>query len=103
MLGFGLVVPILPFYATHFGADGKALGLLMAIYSIMQFIFAPVWGRLSDRVGRKPVLLNCRVFVSGSKQRKRPAHAQVFLFGERNRRRLLHRSNVKVKQNEIAS
>jgi DHA1 family multidrug resistance protein-like MFS transporter len=57
MLGFGLVVPILPFYTTHFGADGKALGFLMAIYSIMQFIFAPVWGRLSDRVGRKPVLL----------------------------------------------
>src|SRR5512137_2103625 len=57
MLGFGLVVPILPFYATHFGADGKQLGLLMASYSIMQFIFAPMWGRLSDRVGRKPVLL----------------------------------------------
>ncbi len=57
MLGFGIVVPILPFYATHFGATGQALGFLMAIYSIMQFIFAPVWGKLSDRVGRKPVLL----------------------------------------------
>lgn len=57
MLGFGIVVPILPFYVAHFGATGQALGLLMAIYSIMQFIFAPVWGRLSDRVGRKPVLL----------------------------------------------
>jgi len=57
MLGFGIVVPILPFYATHFGATGQALGFLMAIYSIMQFIFAPVWGKLSDRIGRKPVLL----------------------------------------------
>ena len=38
------------------GANGQALGLLMAIYSITQFIFAPVWGKLSDRVGRKPVL-----------------------------------------------
>ena len=57
MLGFGIVVPIMPFYATHFGANGQALGFLMAIYSIMQFIFAPVWGKLSDRVGRKPVLL----------------------------------------------
>lgn len=57
MLGFGIVVPIMPFYITHFGASGRALGFLMAIYSIMQFLFAPVWGRLSDRIGRKPVLL----------------------------------------------
>jgi DHA1 family multidrug resistance protein-like MFS transporter len=57
MLGFGIVVPILPFYVEHFGASGQALGFLMAIYSIMQFIFAPVWGKLSDRIGRKPVLL----------------------------------------------
>ena len=57
MLGFGIVVPILPFYASHFGATGQALGFLMAIYSIMQFIFATIWGRLSDRIGRKPVLL----------------------------------------------
>jgi MFS transporter, DHA1 family, multidrug resistance protein len=57
MLGFGIVVPILPYYVTHFGVGGQALGWLMAIYSIMQFIFAPVWGKLSDRVGRKPVFL----------------------------------------------
>lgn len=57
MLGFGIVVPILPFYVTHFDAGGQALGLLMAIYSMMQFVFAPIWGRWSDRVGRKPVLL----------------------------------------------
>jgi DHA1 family multidrug resistance protein-like MFS transporter len=50
-------VPILPYYVSHFGVGGQALGWLMAIYSIMQFIFAPVWGRLSDRVGRKPVFL----------------------------------------------
>lgn len=57
MLGFGIVLPILPFYVTHFGASGKELGMMMAIYSFMQFIFAPIWGRWSDRVGRKPVLL----------------------------------------------
>ncbi len=57
MLGFGIVVPILPFYVTHFGASGRELGLMMAIYSVMQFIFAPLWGRWSDDVGRKPVLL----------------------------------------------
>jgi DHA1 family multidrug resistance protein-like MFS transporter len=57
MLGFGIVIPIMPFYVTHFGASGEALGIVMAIYSFMQFIFAPFWGRWSDRVGRKPVLL----------------------------------------------
>lgn len=57
MLGFGIVLPLMPFYVTHFGAGGGALGLLMSIYSITQFIFAPLWGQLSDRVGRKPVLL----------------------------------------------
>ena len=62
MLGFGMIVPIMPFYVTHFGASGRALGALMAVYSIMQFFFAPVWGRLSDRIGRKPVLL---IGVSG--------------------------------------
>ena len=57
MLGFGIVIPIMPFYVTHFGASGEALGIVMAIYSMMQFVFAPFWGRWSDRVGRKPVLL----------------------------------------------
>lgn len=57
MLGFGMVIPILPFYIEHFGASGSALGMLMAVYALMQFIFAPVWGRLSDRYGRKPILM----------------------------------------------
>jgi MFS family permease len=57
MLGFGIAIPLTPFYIIHFNASGTALGLMMALYSLMQFIFAPVWGRLSDRIGRKPVLL----------------------------------------------
>lgn len=57
MLGFGIIIPILPFYAERFGADSVTLGLLMAVYSIMNFIFAPIWGSLSDRIGRKPVLM----------------------------------------------
>ncbi len=57
MMGFGIIIPILPFYIESFGASGKALGLLMAIFSIMQFIFAPIWGTLSDRFGRKPILV----------------------------------------------
>jgi MFS family permease len=57
MIGFGITIPLMPFYITHFNASGSALGLMMSIYSLMQFVFAPMWGRLSDRIGRKPVLL----------------------------------------------
>ncbi|KPL82247.1 MFS transporter [Levilinea saccharolytica] len=57
MLGFGIIIPILPFYAENLGANGTALGVLMAIFSVMQFIFSPIWGGLSDRIGRKPVIL----------------------------------------------
>ncbi len=57
MLGFGMIIPILPFYIEQFGASGKGLGALMATFSIMQFIFSPIWGALSDRYGRKPILM----------------------------------------------
>jgi DHA1 family multidrug resistance protein-like MFS transporter len=57
MLGFGMVIPVLPFYVDSFGGSGSSMGLLMATYAVMQFIFAPVWGSLSDRYGRKPVLI----------------------------------------------
>lgn len=57
LLGFGIVLPLLPRYAKHFEADGRTLGLLMASFSAMQFLFAPVWGRVSDRVGRRPILM----------------------------------------------
>jgi len=59
LVGFGIVIPVLPFYAegTKFGATPSQVGLLFASYSVMQFIFAPVLGRLSDKYGRRPVLL----------------------------------------------
>jgi MFS transporter, DHA1 family, tetracycline resistance protein len=56
LLGFGMVVPLLSRYAEDYGATPFQAGLLVASYSIAQFFLAPVWGRLSDRVGRKPVL-----------------------------------------------
>ena len=57
LIGFGMVIPFLSYYAREYGASGIAVGGVVGIYSIMQFFFAPVWGRLSDRVGRRPVLL----------------------------------------------
>src|SRR5712664_4144489 len=57
LIGFGIVLPLLPIYSKTFGARGWQIGLLMASYSVMQFLFSPVWGRLSDRIGRRPVLL----------------------------------------------
>jgi len=52
-----MVIPILPFLIESMGASGRALGLLMATFALMQLIFSPVWGSLSDRIGRKPVLM----------------------------------------------
>lgn len=57
LVGFGIVIPLLPLYAERFGAGPLAVTWLLAVYSLMQFFFAPWWGRLSDRVGRRPVLL----------------------------------------------
>ena len=59
LLGFGLVLPLLPLYAEQYAIDasGWRLGLLMASFSAMQFLFAPWWGRLSDRIGRRPVII----------------------------------------------
>ena len=57
LIGFGIVLPVLPQYGMEFGAAGWEVGLIVASYSLMQFLFAPAWGRLSDRIGRRPVLL----------------------------------------------
>lgn len=59
LIGFGIVMPLLPIYAKRFGTDhaGWQIGLLMASFSAMQFLFSPWWGRLSDRIGRRPVLI----------------------------------------------
>lgn len=57
MVGFGIIIPVLPFYAEEIGASPTQLGLLMAVYSFMQLLFAPIWGRVSDKIGRKPVIM----------------------------------------------
>src|SRR3954468_1852543 len=57
LVGFGIIIPFLAYYVESFGARAATVGLLMSTYSVAQFIFAPVWGRISDRVGRRPILL----------------------------------------------
>jgi len=57
LMGFGIVVPILAFVSKEYGASGMMLGLILGSFSLMQFLFSPLWGRLSDRIGRRPVLM----------------------------------------------
>ncbi len=77
LLGFGLVLPLLPIYGRELTESmppheaGLTLGILMSCFTMMQFVFAPVWGRLSDRLGRRPILL---LSLAGST-------AFYFLFG----------------------
>ena len=59
LLGFGIVIPIIPILSVQMGASPLQTGLLLSIYSLMQFIFSPFWGRLSDKYGRRPILLIC--------------------------------------------
>jgi MFS family permease len=57
MVGITMIVPLLPFYATRFGASGTLVGLLISAFSIAQLLSAPAWGRMSDRLGRRPAIL----------------------------------------------
>lgn len=57
MLGFGIIIPILPIYADHLGASNFTIGLIEASFAAAQFLFTPFWGGLSDRIGRRPVIL----------------------------------------------
>lgn len=63
LLGFGIIIPLLPLYAESFDAGPFVIGALFASYSLAQLVFAPIWGWVSDRVGRRPVLL---VTIAGS-------------------------------------
>lgn len=67
LLGFGMVLPLLPYYAVRFGADAFAVGGLLAAYSFAQLICSPLWGSLSDRIGRRPILIGS-LFASAISQ-----------------------------------
>lgn len=66
LIGFGMVIPLVGLYGRHYGASGWELSLLGAIYSLMSFVCAPLWGALSDRIGRRPVLLISLLGSAGS-------------------------------------
>jgi MFS transporter, DHA1 family, tetracycline resistance protein len=57
LMGFGIVLPLMPFYASEFGATPVMIGLLYSIYSVAQLVFSPIWGGWSDRIGRRPIML----------------------------------------------
>ena len=57
LMGFGIVLPLLPYYASRFQASALEIGLLYSVYSFSQLVFSPLWGAWSDRVGRRPIML----------------------------------------------
>src|SRR5882672_316825 len=57
MLGVGIIIPNIAYRATELDASPVEISLLFTLYSLMQFLFAPIWGHWSDRIGRKPIIL----------------------------------------------
>jgi multidrug resistance protein len=83
LLGFGIVIPLLPVYSKAYGSSEATLGLLFASFSGMQFMFAPLWGRLSDRIGRRPVIVGGLVGTSLSYLLFAHADTMALLFASR--------------------
>jgi len=83
LLGFGIIIPLLPYYAETYGARALTIGLLTTSFSFCQFLFAPVWGRLSDRVGRRPVLIGSLLVTGVSYLIYAAAHSLLMLFASR--------------------
>jgi len=80
LIGFGVIVPLLPFYNRTFGGGPAVLGLLIASFFLMQFLFAPLLGRLSDRFGRRPILLGTLAVATTGHLVLASASSLVFLF-----------------------
>src|SRR3954454_10456045 len=80
LVGFGIIIPLLPFYAQTFGASPLVIGLLFAVFSLCQLIAAPALGDLSDRYGRRPVLVFSLAGTVVSFVMLAVAHSIVMLF-----------------------
>jgi len=83
LLGFGIVIPLLPVYTKAYGASETQLGILFGCFSGMQFVFAPMWGRISDRIGRRPVLIGGLVGTAASYVLFGLANSMTLLFASR--------------------
>ena len=83
LIGFGIIIPLLPFYTEQVGGGPAILGLLIAAFFAMQFVFSPILGRLSDRVGRRPVLLGSLVLSTAGHLTLSFANSLVLLFTAR--------------------
>ena len=66
MVGLTIIVPLLPFYATDLGASATTVGVLVSAFSVAQLVVAPVWGRFSDRYGRRPAILAGLLLSAGA-------------------------------------
>ena len=83
LLGFGVIIPILPIYADQLGAPPWVIGLVASAFSIMQFLFGPFWGNLSDRLGRKPILMASMLLMGLSYILFAYSHTLLLLFASR--------------------
>lgn len=83
LMGFGIILPLLPFYASAFKASAVSIGLLYSIYSFAQLIFSPIWGELSDRIGRRPIMLISTLGASAAYMIFGLAHTLWLLFFSR--------------------
>src|SRR6266478_3344624 len=80
LIGFGIIIPILPYYAQRLGAGGFGLGALLGAFSLMQFVATAVLGRTSDRVGRRPILLATMLCNAAGYLLFAAAHSYALLF-----------------------
>jgi DHA1 family tetracycline resistance protein-like MFS transporter len=83
LLGFGIVIPLLPIYSKAFDSSGLETGLLFSCFSGMQLLFAPLWGRLSDRIGRRPVLIGSLLGTAASYALFAHANSMGMLYASR--------------------
>ena len=102
LLGFGMILPLLPIYISHYGGGPRVGGALMATFSSMQFVFSPIWGRASDRYGRRPLILMSLIGSALSYFFFGMANSLVVLFAARVASGILTAASIPTAQAYIA-